>query len=116
MTLVSFESFSFVCGGDISFGGTGLGIFCDWYDTCCLGFGVFKFSSFTSDPGSLGNSLVLLKKEKNIKWRWSIHDQKHINVNATCISTYDILSFVSCQNHIEFYLGCQMPFISNGFQ
>ena len=114
MTLVSFESFSFGCGGDISFGGTGLGIFCDWYDTCWLGFGLFKLSSFASDPGSLGNSLVLLKKEKNIKWRWSIHGVQ--TWYAMCISTFDILSFVSCQNHIEFYLGCQMPFISNGFQ
>ena len=76
MTLVSFESFSFGCGGDNSFGGTGLGIFCDWYDTCCLDFVVFNFSSFTSDPGSLGNSLVLLKKKKNRIWHWSIHDEK----------------------------------------
>ena len=64
MTLVSFDTFSLGCVGDNSFGGMGLGIFCDWYDTCCLGFVVFKFSSFASDPGSLGNSLVLLKKKE----------------------------------------------------
>ena len=68
MTLVSFESFSFGGGADNSFDGMGLGIFCDRYDTRCLGFVVFKFSSFTSDPGSLGNPFVLLKK-KNRKCR-----------------------------------------------
>ena len=64
MTLVSFESFSLGCVGDNSFGGMGLGIFCDWYDTCCFCFVVFSLSSFTSDPGSLGNSLVWLNKKE----------------------------------------------------